>query len=201
MAQRVILSRFTFPDADQEFDFRLWKVKRTCYDTVYPFHVLSGKGILSLDFEPVTILYGGNGSGKTTAINVIAETLGLKRDSLYNRSNFFEDYTAMCRYELRGELSGDRLHAFLGDLFAPYACANVEAVVLGCTHYVFLKNAIQAHFPGVPLVDGNEGTVRQLRRRLDEMGLLAPETSKGAVELLSSGGKDAVRQMEILLRL
>lgn len=45
-----------------------------------------------IDFEPVTILYGGNGSGKTTALNVIAEKLNLQRDSLYNRSNFFEDY-------------------------------------------------------------------------------------------------------------
>lgn len=53
-----------------------------------------------LDFEPVTILYGGNGSGKTTALNVIAEKLGLERDTLYNRSNFFEDYTKMCEFEL-----------------------------------------------------------------------------------------------------
>ncbi|MBQ6696102.1 MAG: AAA family ATPase, partial [Lachnospiraceae bacterium] len=37
--------------------------------------------------------------GKTTALNVIGEKLGLTRDTLYNRSNFFEDYTAMCRYD------------------------------------------------------------------------------------------------------
>ena len=52
-----------------------------------------------LDFEPVTILYGGNGSGKTTVLNVIAEKLGLTRDTPYNRSNFFGDYTRMCDYE------------------------------------------------------------------------------------------------------
>lgn len=45
------------------------------------------------EFPPVTILYGGNGSGKTTALNVIAEKLHLQRDTLYNRSSFFEDYT------------------------------------------------------------------------------------------------------------
>ena len=73
--------------------------KRTCYDTFYPFQVLSKHGLTSLDFEPVTILYGGNGSGKTTALNVIAEKLALDRDTLYNRSNFFEDYTGMCDYE------------------------------------------------------------------------------------------------------
>lgn len=61
--------------------------------------MISKHGLTRLDFEPVTILYGGNGSGKTTALNVIAEKLGLIRDTLYNRSNFFEDYTAMCDFE------------------------------------------------------------------------------------------------------
>ena len=99
----IYLSSFTFPDSDQEFDFRL-SVKRTCYDTVYPFHVLSAKGLTRLEFAPITILYGGNGSGKTTALNVIAEKLGLARDTLYNRSNFFEDYIALCRCETRAAI-------------------------------------------------------------------------------------------------
>ena len=51
-----------------------------------------------LDFEPVTILYGGNGSGKSTALNIMAETLGLKRDTPYNRSSFFGDYIKLCSY-------------------------------------------------------------------------------------------------------
>ena len=57
---------------------------------------------MELTFEPVTILCGGNGSGKTTALNVMGERLGLKRDTLYNRSNFFERYTQLCDFDLRG---------------------------------------------------------------------------------------------------
>lgn len=79
-------------------------IKRKCYDTFYPFQVLSKHALHMLDFEPVTILYGGNGSGKTTALNVIAEKLGLDRDTLYNRSNFFEDYTRLCSYETEQEI-------------------------------------------------------------------------------------------------
>ena len=93
----IYLSHFTFPDAEREYDFILGQ-KRTCYDTVYPFQILSKHRLSVLDFEPVTILYGGNGCGKTTALNVIAEKLGLKRDTLYNRSNFFETYTHMCDF-------------------------------------------------------------------------------------------------------
>ena len=94
----IYLSHFEFPHIEREYSF-IMELKRTCYDTVYPFQVLSKHGLRMLDFEPVTILYGGNGSGKTTALNVIAEKLGLERDTLYNRSNFFEDYTRMCSYE------------------------------------------------------------------------------------------------------
>lgn len=91
----IYLSHFEFPDREIEYHFTM-NQKRTCYDTFYPFLVLSGHQLRELDFEPVTILYGGNGSGKTTALNVIAETLGLERDTLYNRSNFFEEYTRLC---------------------------------------------------------------------------------------------------------
>ena len=96
----LYLSEFSFPDNAMEFDFFLQQ-KRTCHDSYYPFQVLSKHGLTHLSFEPVTILYGGNGSGKTTAINVIAETLKLDRDTRFNRSAFFDDYTALCTPELR----------------------------------------------------------------------------------------------------
>lgn len=99
----LYLSRFAFPDDEKEFDFLL-TVKRKCYNSFYPFKVLSARGLLELEMEPVTILYGGNGSGKTTALNVMAEALKLHRDSRYNRSSFFEDYIALCTHELRGEI-------------------------------------------------------------------------------------------------
>ncbi len=99
----LYLSRFAFPDDEKEFDFLL-TVKRKCYNSFYPFKVLSARGLLELEMEPVTILYGGNGSGKTTALNVMGEALKLHRDSRYNRSRFFEDYIALCTHELRGEI-------------------------------------------------------------------------------------------------
>lgn len=91
----VYLNCFTFPNEDMEFRFFMG-VKRTCYDSFYPFKVLSQHGLRIIDFEPVTILYGGNGSGKSTALNVISEKIGVNRDSIYNKSNFFPDYVNMC---------------------------------------------------------------------------------------------------------
>ena len=97
----VYLSHFEFPEAEKEYSF-IFELKRTCYDSVYPFQVLSKRQLRMLELEPVTILYGGNGSGKTTALNVMAEKLEVARDTLYNRSDFFEDYTGMCEYRLSG---------------------------------------------------------------------------------------------------
>ena len=105
----IYLSHFEFPSREREYNF-IFEQKRTCYDTYYPFQILSKHDLRMLDFEPITILYGGNGSGKTTALNVIAEKLELERDSLYNRSNFFEDYTNWCNYELEAPVpKGSRI--------------------------------------------------------------------------------------------
>jgi predicted ATPase len=91
----IYLKSFTFPNADLEYDFIL-SIKRTCYDSYYPFKILSRNDLHRLDFDVVTILYGGNGSGKSTALNVIAEKTGITRDSIFNKSNFFPDYVNLC---------------------------------------------------------------------------------------------------------
>ena len=99
----VYLNFFTFPNEDMEFNFFM-KVKRTCYDSFYPFKILSAHGLERIDFEPVTILYGGNGSGKSTALNVIAEKIGISRDSIYNKSNFYPDYVNLCKMYLETDI-------------------------------------------------------------------------------------------------
>lgn len=99
----VYLNFFEFPNADNEFEFFMG-IKRTCYDSFYPFKILSGHGFERIVFEPVTILYGGNGSGKSTALNVIAEKTGIHRDSIFNKSNFYTEYVDMCAMEVYDDI-------------------------------------------------------------------------------------------------
>ena len=112
----VYLKHFSFPHIEKEYDF-LMAQKRNCYDTFYPFQVLSKHRLAMLDFEEITILYGGNGCGKTTALNVIAQKLQLERDTLYNSTNFFQDYTDMCDYEMSGHSSLDSRIVTSDDVF------------------------------------------------------------------------------------
>lgn len=99
----LYLKQMIFPDAEEEFDFFL-SIKRTCYDSFYPFQILSSRHFRQIDFEPITILYGGNGTGKTTALNIIAEKLKLTRDSAFNHSNFYPNYLELCRVKLAGRI-------------------------------------------------------------------------------------------------
>ncbi len=112
----IYLDYFTFPDSDMEFDFFL-RQKRTCYDTYYPFQILSARRFRRIDFEPVTILYGGNGTGKTTALNVIAEKLQLSRDSVFNKTNFYSEYLQLCDYETRGAVPSNSRVITSDDVF------------------------------------------------------------------------------------
>lgn len=112
----VYLNGFTFPNKDTEFDFFM-TVKRTCYDTFYPFQILSRHCLERIDFEPVTILYGGNGSGKSTALNVIAEKTGIHRDAVYNKSSFYPDYVNMCSMQLDTDIPGNSRIITSDDVF------------------------------------------------------------------------------------
>lgn len=92
----MYLSAFYFPGEEAESDF-MFGLKTTYDQSVYPYGVLPRIGLEEILFRPVTILYGGNGSGKSTVLNIIAEKLRLVRSSAYNRSRFFENFVDRCR--------------------------------------------------------------------------------------------------------
>ena len=73
----IYLSEFYFPSQNSEANYLAEspRAKMTCYDSFYPFGLFAGRGLKALDLADVTILYGGNGSGKTTALNVMADAL------------------------------------------------------------------------------------------------------------------------------
>lgn len=101
------LKSFTFARELDEINFFKYshESKMTCYNSVYPFQIFPEKEFTHLNFDaPITILYGGNGSGKTTALNIISEKIGLGREALYNKAPFLEPYLNLCHYELENEI-------------------------------------------------------------------------------------------------
>lgn len=90
--------------------------------------------------------------------------------------------------------------SYLQEVFALYDLRRVDAVVLGCTHYVFLKDMIRKMLPDrIVITEGSEGTARQLRRVLAR-GRLLREAGEGLVELETSGSPEEVEKMRRLLQ-
>ena len=72
--------------------------------------------------------------------------------------------------------------ALMEKLLSPYG-DRLDALVLGCTHYPFMKKAMAKVLgTGVELLDGGEGTARETKRRLAEAGLLREGTGELTVE-------------------
>lgn len=95
----IYIDSFRFPGVNAEEQFVNY-IRRTCYESFYPFGVFTVNQLQELSFSEITILYGNNGSGKSTALNLMAEKLKAKRDTLFNRSSLYDDYLKMCKYEL-----------------------------------------------------------------------------------------------------
>ena len=89
----------------------------------------------------------------------------------------------------QGNLDAPDMYELLESLVGEFA-GNVNAVVLGCTHYPFVRRQIQSVVGDVPFFDGARGTARQLRRRLEECDLLAPASQEGSIQLLSSNDSE-----------
>ena len=89
--------------------------------------------------------------------------------------------------------------AYLKEVFALYDLKKTDAVVLGCTHYVFLKEMIREMLPEhIAITEGSDGTARQLKRVLARNHLLREE-GKGQVDLETSGTPEDIEKMRRLL--
>ena len=76
---------------------------------------------------------------------------------------------------------------------------KLDAVVLGCTHYPFAKNAIREFLgENTCLLDGSQGTARETRRRLAELDLLWDGEGEMIMENSNPDPALLVRAMELL---
>ena len=97
-----------------------------------------------------------------------------------------------------GKYDTEEADNYLRNLLAPYM-GKLDALVLGCTHYPFVKKQIaQVLGSGTLLLDGGEGTARQTRRCLEQKDLLNP--GSGSIQMENSSFDTALlqRAMDLL---
>lgn len=100
----------------------------------------------------------------------------------------------------RQEFDTAAVKNYLQKELAPFDLTKYSALVLGCTHFNYFKRAFREILPdNVKFIDGNEGTVKELIRRLKEKNML--EKNQQSVEYFYSGRRvTGISELERLAR-
>ncbi|MBR0411788.1 MAG: glutamate racemase [Eubacterium sp.] len=143
-------------------------------------------------------------------ILVMATPRTLAEEKFLNLEHIYEQKAAifplpcpgLMEFVEEGKLEGEELENYLHSIMDPWLSEELTGIVLGCTHYPFVKKAIQkVAGPGVEIFDGSLGTARELARRIRAAGLNQSEDHKGSVTFLnSSGDPSKLKLMEYLFR-
>ena len=81
----------------------------------------------------------------------------------------------------QGELTAPQTRALLASYVQPLLAAGCDTLILGCTHYPFLKPLLRELVPAsVELIDTGAAVARQLARLLGERDLLAAGPAQAA---------------------
>jgi len=96
----------------------------------------------------------------------------------------------------RGALNSDATRALVEKYVTPLARRGVDTIVLGCTHYPFLRPVI-AEFAGanVSIIDPNPAVARELRRQLERSHLRAPADHPGTEKFWTSAEPSSVQNV------
>lgn len=90
-----------------------------------------------------------------------------------------------------GEISGDKAVASIREVIE-HSIGGVDRVVLGCTHYPFLRDAVaEVVGEGVEILDSGEAVARQVQRVLQERSLLR-EDGSGSFTFYTTGDPETV---------
>ncbi len=135
----VYLKSFYFPSVKKEEDelqklFYNEEFKRPIepalnyiVEKAYPFSLFVYR-LTCLDFEPITILYGGNGSGKSTILNVISNKLHISREAPYNSSYLMGKYVKMCSFKTDLRYTGEEFD-IVGKRKRKYDIAEISKMI------------------------------------------------------------------------
>ena len=94
----------------------------------------------------------------------------------------------------RGETDSQATRDLLKRYLAPLTHAGVDTIILGCTHYPFLKVLIADIVgPQIALIDTGAAVARHLSHRLEQGGLLATPTQAGLTDFWTSGDREKLQ--------
>lgn len=85
------------------------------------------------------------------------------------------------------------------EYFSELVREEVDAVILGCTHYPLLMKAISGEYPQLDLIDSSVETALAVKEELETLGLKHPQAeSSGEIRILLTDVTDHIESLEKL---
>ena len=95
-----------------------------------------------------------------------------------------------------GLIETPEMQALLRSHLKPILDQGADTLVLGCTHYPFLKKMIRAVVgDSMTLIDTSDAVVRQLLRQIHQQGLIVSSKHSPKLSLLSTANADTLEAM------
>ncbi len=127
-------------------------------------------------------------------VMVIATPLTIKEQKLKNLVDRIDDthlvdlvpFPKLVQFAENGIFDTKEVEDYIIETLTDYDMTRYGEFVLGCTHFNYFKDTFRKLFPeNVRIIDGNEGTINQLKRVLESRRLL--EENEGSVRYFTSG--------------
>jgi glutamate racemase len=96
----------------------------------------------------------------------------------------------------RGELDAPETKALIRQYTSPLLAEGADTIVLGCTHYPFVKHVIQEIVGDkITLIDTGAAVAKQLKRQLEEKSLLSTSKEKAEVHFWTNSEAENAEQV------
>lgn len=126
-----------------------------------------------IGMEPAVNL-GKDADGDILVIATPATIKGAKLNELLKKSNLNNKthllpMPKLVEFAQNMEFNSQNVKEYIKNQISKFNSKNISLLVLGCTHFNYFKDSFIDLMPNSKIVDGVDGTIRQIKRKIDEL--------------------------------
>ena len=141
---------------------------------------------------------------QTKAVGILATKGTLASDLFHETTDLYSNGIHIIEQEGEGivqliesgQLNSDAMRALLNMYLKPMLEANMDYLVLGCTHYTYLMPMLIKMLPNhVKIIDSGEAVAKQTKSVLDKHQLLNTQSTKTKHQFFTNGNPDVMQSL------
>lgn len=158
-----------------------------------------------IGMEPAVNL-GKDADGDILVIATPATIKGAKLNELLKKSNLNNKthllpMPKLVEFAQNMEFNSPNVKEYIKNQISKFKSKNISLLVLGCTHFNYFKDSFIDLMPNSKIVDGVDGTIRQIKRKIDELNSKGKNLDTKLLYYSSKKQKDINQITSLLTRL